>query len=90
MSKEKDFEKYVTGAMFVLTTVAIVINFLKGSPTEMSNYSLSNMTYFSMGLGGLFVTRKAVSYFKPPQYYSQGEVKKSEKGASEQAATKED
>lgn len=84
MSKE-DFEKYVTGAMFMLSTIAIVINFLKGAPDQMSNISLSNMTYFSMGLGGLFVTRKAVSYFKPPQYYSQSEANKSDKNASKQA-----
>lgn len=78
MSKE-DFEKYVTGTMFMLATIAVVYKFLQGH----DGIEIVNMTYFAMGLGGLFVTRKAVSYFKPEQYYTQGGVNESKPKAPE-------
>lgn len=59
----RNLEKYVTGSTFLLSTLAVIYKFL------ITNIGNSDMIYFSLGLGGIFVTRKAVSYFKPNQYY---------------------
>ena len=59
----RNLEKYITGSTFLLSTLAVIYKFL------VTNTGNSDMIYFSLGLGGIFVTRKAVSYFKPNQYY---------------------
>ncbi len=59
----RNVEKYVTGSTFLLSTLAVIYKFM------ITNTGNSDMIYFSLGLGGIFVTRKAVSYFKPNQYY---------------------
>jgi hypothetical protein len=51
-----DLEKIVTCILFTITTLAVVVKFI------MTNVSDSDMTIFALGLGGLFVARKAFKY----------------------------
>lgn len=59
-----DFEKLVTGLLFIVTTIALVIRFLQDKPTDLV------FVQFALGIGALFVVRKGLSYFKPEQYYT--------------------
>jgi len=52
----RDLEKVVTCLLFVVVTLAIVYEFLFNSYVDV------NMTVFDLGLGGLFVVRKAFKY----------------------------
>lgn len=52
----RDLEKVITCVMFVIATLAVVFEFVFAGVVD------SNMTIFSLGLGGLFVARKAFKY----------------------------
>lgn len=52
----KDLEKIVTCLTFVFVTLAIIYKFVADGFVD------PNMTVFALGLGGLFVARKALKY----------------------------
>jgi hypothetical protein len=61
-----DFEKLNLGIMFW-------ISFLIGAYNELFRDGCSMVwQYVILGVGALFVARKAFSYFKPETYYSKG------------------
>lgn len=60
---EKDFEKLVTGFLFIACVGAVIYKYLAANITN------TDMIYLCAILGSLFVVRKGISYFKPDRYY---------------------
>lgn len=60
---KEDFEKLITGLTFTLMVVVIGYKFL------FDEFVVPEVLTFTVGLGGLFVARKAFSYFKSDSYY---------------------
>ena len=70
-----NFEKFVTGFAFLAGSLVVAYRFLKFGFSDMT------MNSYVLGLGGLFIARKGLSYFKPELYYANTNQKVSDQAA---------